>query len=159
MKSANNLRDSGHIVILNTTQDLTPVVSDISCLRILERIQKMTQNISDRMVTYSINLHDAELLITGGKSSEDEVSEYCNLPHSTGTLVSTDMTISMVSAAHGSPETFRAILKLMGGDSSDTRFCLLRTKTVASAKELFFALLAKERLMIAISKVSQESTG
>ena len=69
------------------------------------------------MIAFTVSLNDASLLPSHDQSTFDSVSSHCDVPHSRGILVSADMTIPMVSAAHSCPDTFHAILSLMGCDA------------------------------------------
>lgn len=79
-----------------------------------------------------------------------------SIPHTRGTLVSADMTIPMMSAAHHSSDTFQAVLGLIGSDTSQTTFSVLRTKKEYTAKEVFQALIARGRLMLGLSVLAED---
>lgn len=54
-----NLRTSSHILIVNTSCEVSPDVADITCLRILDRLEKKRRNIKDKIIPFTVNLNTA----------------------------------------------------------------------------------------------------
>lgn len=143
---------------MNTSHLFSPTIADITCIRILDRLEcKKAANIG-RVVPYTINLNDAKMMPVRPDSLDEKVSNSFAIPHTTGTLVSADMTIPMMSAAHHSPHTFQAILDLMGSDTADTCFCCLKIKEDCTAKDAFLALVVNSRLLLGVSVMVKESS-
>lgn len=63
-----NLRSSSHIVIMNTSSQVSPDVADITCLRILDRLEKKSRDIKDKIIPFTVNLNNAQLMPPSSKS-------------------------------------------------------------------------------------------